>query len=361
MRFLWVVWSIFLIGCAAQPEVEPLPATDVGAVELRMAQQRTGGLNVAIQVFDTVDTPTSTIYVAASQVREVERRYLPYLLKQTLDRSGYWGAVRVLPRRDPSAEINIVATITESSGTARGLQVLVTTATGDVWLDRSYRDVGNSSDSAKDPNYILDPFQDIYSSIANDMALELFKQSADERQSLIDAALMVYGQELSPVVFSRYIEAGDNGYAVSALPARDDPMLANLLRIRDAEYLFADSVDAHYEKLYRTVGPTYAWWRFYNYELLAGNERLAKIDATRGATKGSWYAMERVYKTFREAKMNQDALRELSESFSRETEATRASVSGRVVELSGSLDQQYETWRRLLKAMYDEEMAPIVR
>ena len=51
--------------------------------------------------------------------------------------------------------------------------------------------------------------------------------------------------------------------------------------------------------------------------------------------------------------MNQDALRELSESFGRETSAIRAEISGRVFELSGSLDQQYVAWRRILRSMYE--------
>ena len=65
--------------------------------------------------------------------------------------------------------------------------------------------------------------------------------------------------------------------------------------------------------------------------------------------------MERIYKTFKETKMNQDALRELSESFERETAATVAEVLGRVVELNGSLEQQYDTWRLILQAMYEAE------
>ena len=354
MKVLPLVSLLVLIGCAtSKPVIEPRrPMAE--NVALRQANGETGGLNVSIRVFKAGNSPQTSIYVAASQVREVERRYFPYVLKRTLDRSGFWGAVRLLPRADPSAEINVAATIIESSGAALSLQILVTTATGQVWLDRIYHDVTDHIDYATDPDYVSDAFQDIYSRIANDMSERLLVQSEAQRREVIDAALIRYGQALSPDAFSRYIEATHDGYVLAALPALDDPLLLNLLRIRKSEYLFSDSVDAHYEKLYRTVGPTYAWWRYYSYELIVGNERLGGMDAARGAAKGSWYAMERIYKTFKEAKMNQDALRELSESFERETTATTAEISGRVVELSGSLDQQYDTWRLILQEMYEE-------
>ena len=130
IRWLFVLAFMSLYGCSINSVPVTVPFTVVGVSELKKKQQQSGGLNVAIRVFDAGDMPESSIYVAASQVREVERRYLPYLLKQTLDRSGYWGAVRVLPRSDPSAEINVSARILESNGRSLGLQVIATSATG---------------------------------------------------------------------------------------------------------------------------------------------------------------------------------------------------------------------------------------
>ena len=359
MRVLRFIFIIMLAGCSASNSViefdgRPAPET----AELSIAGDWTSGLNVSIRIFGTDKFLKNSIYVSAAHVREVERRYLPYMLKQTLDRSGFWGAVRVLPKNDPSAEINITATIMESSGVNLDLRVRVATATGDIWVDKIYQGRTDETDYTSDPDYMIDTFQDVYNRIANDMSFRLLELSGGGRRRIIDAALMLYGAALSPKLFSRYIESSGTGNILTALPARDDPILSNLYKIRDSEYLFADSVDAHYEKLYRTVGPTYAWWRYYSFELIRGNERLEGIDAARGATKGSWYSMERIYKIFKEAKMNQDALRELSESFERETTDTAAEVAGRVVELSGRLDHQYDTWRRILRTMYEDAAEP---
>ena len=53
--------------------------------------------------------------------------------------------------------------------------------------------------------------------------------------------------------------------------------------------------------------------------------------------------------------MNEDALRELTQSFDRETEATVADISGSVIRLTGTLERQYQDWRRLIKELYRKE------
>ena len=143
--------------------------------------------------------------------------------------------------------------------------------------------------------------------------------------------------------------------SLAGLPAANDPAFERIQRIRDSEYLFADSIDAHYESLQRQLGQTYAWWRYYSYELIMGNRRLETVDATRGATRGTYYSLNRVYETFRDSKMNEDALRELTDSFDRETEPTVTEIAGKVVQLHGTLDFQVDEWRRLLRQAWEQE------
>jgi len=349
-----LLFSLLLAGCNTAP-VEQVERVIPATIDLQIDDTGSAGLNVGIRVFDSEETVTSSIYVAASQVRFVEQRYLPYVLKRTLDRSGYWGAVRVMPRHDPSAEIRVEGRVIKSNGSTLAIHLRVFDATGRTWIDEIYRDEAEAQDYSKDPDYVIDPFRDLYHRVANDMAAFLQNLDTGDRRQILNTALVRYGNALSPDAFSRYFRQEDDQYRLVGLPAAGDPLLTGVRKIRESEYLFADSMDTHFELLYRTIGPTYAWWRYYNHELVAGNERIAGIDATRGASKGSWYAMERIYKTFKEAKMNQDALRELSESFGRETATTSAEVAGRMIELNGSLDNQYQTWRRILKQMYLDE------
>ncbi|MFT7218438.1 MAG: hypothetical protein ACI8Z1_000047 [Candidatus Azotimanducaceae bacterium] len=313
-------------------------------------------LNIAITEFKAKTSQTSTLLGAVGQVRRVESRYLPSQLKDTLDRTGFWGAVRVMPVVDPGAELNVTGEVIQSDGIVLHLRVTARDTSGRVWIDDVYEDRAGELDYAVDPDYRHDPFEDIYHQIANDLYQVRLSLADEEVRRIVDLTNMRYARALAPDVFGKYLEEVDGRLALLGLPAADDPLFARVQRIRESEYLFTDSVDAHYESLKQRLGPTYAWWRYYSYELTMGNRRLEGIDATRGATRGSWYAMERIYKTYKESKMNEDALRELSESFDRETAPTVAELSGRVVRLSGTLEKQYEQWRRILKEMYDAEL-----
>ena len=350
---------IFVHGCAVTPVATrslPEPASDPVTL-LTMTETLFEGIpiNVSVVQFTSVVASDGAQPGAVNQVRSVESRYLPYQLKQTLDRSGYWGAVRVMPENDPGAELNVTGIIKQSDGVQLVLQITAVDATGRLWLDREFSDRAGPSDYAVDPDYRVDPFQDIFNDIANAL-VELRQLTPDaEVAELLDVTMLRYASGLSGAVFDRYVTQTDGRYYLAGLPARDDPLYARIQKIRESEYLFSDAVDAHYESLQRRLGPTYAWWRYYSYELIEGNRRLEGIDATRGATRGSWYAMERIYKTYKESKMNEDALRELSDSFDRETAPTVAELSGRVFRLTGTLDKQYQQWRELLRQMVAEE------
>ncbi len=348
-----------LQGCGATPTTVspslPRPLSE-SLLQAELVDAQTP-LNVGIRVFDVATRSDQPVFSALPQVQSVERRLVPYRLKKTLDASGHWGAVRVMPRDDLSAELNVSGTVLFSDGVQMIVSVLATDAAGRVWLSGRYEDVATPEDYARDPSIAVDPFQDLFNRIANDLSRVLVATTEVEYQRLLDVAALRYASELSPESFARYLETAEDGMSLSlvGLPAIDDPLFARVLRVRESEYLFADSIDAHYNGLFREVGPTYAWWQHYSYELIMGNRRLEGVDATRGATKGSWYAMERVYKTYKESKMNEDALRELTESFDKETAPTVTELAGKVIQLNGTLDFQVDEWRRLLREIYREE------
>lgn len=358
LRTAFVVAILALAACTSNPQPAPreLPIPEI--VKLKAAENVENSrppLNISISVFQSEREVSGSLYSSAAQVRSVEQRYLPFLLKETLTRSGHWGAVRVMPRDDPSAEINVSGTILFSDGVELKLAIRVQDARGKVWFEQVYYDVASELDYAVDPNYQIDPFQDIYNKIANDMSDVLLLINDDTHRQILEVASVRYGMALSPEAFSKYLNSEEGLFVLVGLPSLDDPVFERVQRIRDSEYLFTDGVDAHYESLHRKLGPTYSWWRYFSYELIVGNQRLKTIDATRGATRGSWYAMERIYKTHKESKMNEDALRELTASFDRETAPIVTEIAGRVVELDGTLDTQYTQWRRLLRQLYLNE------
>ena len=351
---------VCLLGGCETPRVDPRQSSfpepaDVALVVFQVPEVLLARLNLSIAVFDVESKLENSIYSSKVQVSSVERRFLPFKLKQTLDRSGFWGAVRVMPQTDPNSEINVTGKILISDGVELKLQLLAVDATGRVWLDRVYHDVTSDLDYSTDPSYQIDPFQDLYNSVSNDLSGSLGSFTKLDRDQLLNVATLKYARELSTETFGRYLSEELGLITLNGLPSEDDPLFKRVQRIRESEYLFADSVGQHYESLHRQIGPTYAWWRYYSYELIEGNRKLTKVDATRGATRGSWYAMERIYKTYKESKMNEDELRELANSFDRETKSTVADLAGSVIRLTGTLERQYEEWRRLLRELYRNE------
>ena len=346
--------SVFRLAPVAKLRAPMFEPVELNYAHASLAERP--NLNISLETFTSTLKVSSPIYSSATRIRSVETRYLPYVLKRTLDLSQYWGAVRVLPRADPSAELQVSGTILSSDGVELRLLIKVTDATGQVWLDNLYHETATDLHYGATPHYLDDPFQNLFNRIANDLSARLQLVSTAAQQHILDMAMLSYAVALSPASFSGYLaDAQDGELKLLSLPARDDPLLSRVDKIRQGEYLFTDGVDAQYELLFRQLGPTYAWWRHYSYELIIGNEKLEQIDATRGATRGSWYAMERIYKTYKESKMNEDALRELTLSFDNETRPLVTQIAGKVIELSGTLDMQYDEWRRILRDIYREE------
>jgi hypothetical protein len=100
----------------------------------------------------------------------------------------------------------------------------------------------------------------------------------------------------------------------------------------------------------------YAYWRRYSFELIEYSKKIEQAGSPRvRSQEGSWASMEKVYRTYRESKMNEDSLREMAASFDAEISPTVTELEGTVIRLNGSLRAQYEEWRRLLREIYAAE------
>lgn len=354
IRYAIIVLLVWILAaCASAPSgiVEPdnivlQKSTTLDSVKL----------NVSLTLFDPGLADAGSNNGVFAQFRNAEAHYLPYVLKETLDDSRHWGAVRLLPLEDPTAELNITGTIIESNGVELKLHLRAFDATGRVWLDKVYNDLAIDHAYKGKLNYLIDPFQDGFNQIANDLAAVKAELTQPEAERLLDTAALRYGIALSPESFAGYLTTNDAGLVeVTRLPHREDPMFNRVKRIKEAEYAFADTVDAQYQALYHRMGETYTYWRRYSYELTQGNRDLELSDGRGGARRGSWKAMEEVYKTYRESRMNADALRELTAAFDSEITPTVVRVEDRVFNLSGSLHHQYIEWRSLLREVYEAE------
>lgn len=349
-----------LVACAANQSQRATQSVDVVLpglvpenVNLDYAQEtRAEPLNVSILLFELAaeNNQISRIY---EPIRNAEAAYLPVLLKNTLDESGFWGAVSVVPSMDTASEVFVRGTIIASDALRLSLRIEVRDSRGVVWFDRVYSDQANSAAYEQDVTVVADPYEDLFQQIANDMSSVMAVIQEADREAILNTAMLRYAVLLSPEAFSSYLaNLPDGTLNLTGLPARNDPLYRRVREIRGREYAVQDVVDAHFDQFFSEMGQVYPYWRQSSFELLAYNEQLeVKGDARR---RDSWQEVERVYRLYRERKLNEDELRELANSFEREIEPTIAELEGRVIELQGSLFDQYKTWRRILREIYTE-------
>jgi hypothetical protein len=70
---------------------------------------------------------------------------------------------------------------------------------------------------------------------------------------------------------------------------------------------------------------------------------------------GGAYSVYSGFQTKQESRINKDAIEELGTSFSSEAEPLTIEVEGQTIRLTGSAEQQYATWRSMLKQIYAQE------
>ena len=314
-------------------------------------------LDIGLAVFDAglPDDPTHNKDQGIfPRIREAEARYLPFALRQTLVDSNHWGPVRVLPDPDPETELLITGRIIDSDGIRLEVQVQAVDSRGVEWINQVYIESSSQDDYQTRAVNSERPFQELYDRVAADIYAVASQLSNTEIDNINQLSLLRYAGKLAPAAFSSYYTRSAEGlYQVVRLPARDDPMLARIQRVREQEYIFIDTVDEQYAALFSRMAPTYDLWRQYNREQSlyqdAHEERLADRSKPR---RGSYQAMKQTYNNYRWSKIQEQEAARLATGFNNEVEPTIMRLQGRVIELEGSLEDQYREWRKILHSIY---------
>lgn len=308
-------------------------------------------------------------------VRRSEARYIPIQLRNTLQSTGQWGAVRVVPGGSGWAELLLTGTIEKSNG--RDLQVHVSArdAAGRVWLDKDYKERADTTAYAKDrPLDGRDPFQALYNRLANDLVRARDKRRTRELAEVHDLARLRFAASLAPEPYGRYFAVGKGGRArVERLPAPDDPMIARVTAIRERDHMFVDTLNEHYSDFHARMDKAYDDWRAYSYteqlalDSIRRKSNLKKIlggiaviggllmDPTEDMGMkdvliiGGIAAVQSGFENAKEMGIHRAALSELTDSFENEVTPLVVDVDGKVVQLSGSAEQQFTQWREILE------------
>ena len=315
------------------------------------------------------------------EVRRAESSYISYQLKNTLEYTGNWGAVRVTPESSKSVDLELQGKILKSDGEKLKVLMRVTDAMGKVWFERTYEDTA-SRFSYKKPKE--DPFQDLYNDIANDLLKTREGLSREQLLEIKTVANLNFASDLVPDAFTGYLDESNRGQVKTVqLPAETNSMMRRVERIKEQEYLFVDTLDDYYSRFFREMKPSYDEWRHATYDeairlrevqrqaknslltgigliavgIAAGSEgnSWATDAAAAGAVVGGIGAIKSGLQRRKEAEIHAESLRELSQSLGTEITPYVLDIEGRTIELSGTAQEQYAQWRKLLKKIYIQE------
>jgi hypothetical protein len=336
-------------------------------------------VDVAIDLFapGVSETPPSPMLLKGirASVRKSEARYIPIHLRNTLQSSGQWGAVRVVPGGASWAELYVSGAIEKSNGKDLELEVKARDAAGRVWLKRVYKQSADTTAYAKDrPLDGRDPFQALYNRVANDLVRERDRRKPKELQAAREVAALRFAGEMVADPYASYLATDGKGRArVVRLPAADDPIMLRVGAIRERDHMFVDTLNEYYNDFYARMDRPYDDWRAYSYEeqkaldsinrastlkkILGGIAVLGGIlldprDDPAGVKDimilGGIAAINAGFEDGKEAGIHKAALSELADSFEGEITPLMVDVDGKVVQLTGSAEVQFEKWRQLL-------------
>lgn len=379
---LGLISTSVLAGCSSAPQGHQ--DDDVSLIQASSQVSEDQLIDVVVPVFDPglpeegQELPPGVF----PELRKSEARYFAVKLADTLQGTGHWGAVRVSPAPATIADLVISGTIIQSTGKRLILGVEVRDSTGRLWFERKYKAIADPAAYAEGSVGDAEPFQNLYNKISNDVLLALRERSSSEIADIRRVTELEYAADLLPSVYSSYLEEDRKGLTkIQRLPAEGDPMMERIAKVREREAMFVDVLNQHYAYFFEEMDQPYDDWRNFAYQeetALDQMRRKARTQKILGAIAvlgavlvqpssgaeaairdvavlGGMAAVQAGFATSKEAKIHIEALQELGASFESEVEPLVIDVEGHTLRLTGSVEEQYKTWRELLREIYSTE------
>ena len=159
------------------------------------------------------------------EIRGAESRYLAYHLKSTMQGTGHWGAVRVIPSTEAYTDIIVSATIVQSDGEFVELDVTVSDTIGEEWYTRRYGTQTGISSYSENRDRRQDPYQKVFNDIANDLHAYVETLEPQYVTRLQQVSELRFFGDMSPDAYGEHLSTADDGmFTVVRLPA-SNPVL----------------------------------------------------------------------------------------------------------------------------------------
>jgi hypothetical protein len=160
-------------------------------------------------------------------------------------------------------------------------------------------------------------------------------------------------------------------------------MLSRVRKVREREYLFIDTLDEYFAEFDRKMYNPYKEWRHATFEdaialkelqaqarsrMIAGGAAIiggiaaqgSDSDITQiggyGAIVGGAMTVKSAFTKKAEAQIHREVLQELGTSAEAEISPHTIELENQTVELSGTVDAQYDELKRVLRKIYYDEL-----
>jgi hypothetical protein len=342
-----------------------LSAAELSPAEIDVTPAANGrrvvALNVSIVVFDPgvpADQTSHSDPKVFPRIREIEAMFLPFVLRETLVRTNVWGAVRVVPRPDDAAELTVSGTIVRSDGDSLELRIRAVDASARVWLDKVFAGVVTDEYAKRDNESRVPAYQKLYDEIAEDLQIARTRFDDKTLKDIVEISLLRYAGQLAPSAFGDYLGTTAEGiFTIRRLPAKNDPMLDRIDRIRRTEYVITDTVDEKFQALHAEIASIYDLWREYRRKTIEYQREDARRaqETKSSAPRGSYGALRNQYDNYKFSRITAQEQNSLAVAFYNEVGPKVDAMETRVAELQGWVDEKYTEWYRLLEELFEVE------
>ena len=384
LLFLCLTALLGLSACSTQT-VKSTTITEALIEQNNIPEDELLDIGVAVfnPGFDDMDEDQQEL--TFGDVRMAETYYVANLLSTTLQSTGNWGVVRVVPNDSSTNDLAVKGTILQSDGETMLVHINVTDSSGRTWIDKDYEEVVSRYSYDNRLQGSRDSFQGLYNRIANDiLRYRQQNMSRDDLLNIRTISQIQFARSFAPQAFDQYLSTDRNGILeVQRLPAQNDPMLSRIEVIRERDYLYVDTMQDYYTNFVRQMEEPYTEFRRLSYDevmkldrlqresrrnmilgiaaIVGGlastqsNSSLAGVGTYAGILGGGWLIKE-AFQAGDEALLHVEALAELGQSLSNEVAPQTIELEERSVTLSGNVESQYEQWREILADMYANEI-----
>jgi len=378
---VFVIFTFFLSGCATHNRttstVGPQLSSSYSKTVNNQPVTPTPLLEVIIPVFDPgLPESEEDAKEVWPELRRAEANRFALKMKEALEATGKFGAVRVTPDGTATGDLYILGRIEASNGQEVAMEIEVVDISGKRWLEKSFEHEVSPEFHRDQRNKGMDPYDPLFEKAAVKIVEELNDHSLKELEDLQYIADLRFGTNFSEETFMQYMETKRNTFSLVSKPSDNDPMLARVKAIRVRDQLFIDSLQDNYASFSGQMNESYLMWQEQSlFEtqaaraakrksmgqalggvILIGLAVLAGVSGSNSNSTGASAAgatgailgglagaslLSKSFKTSEEAKVHRDALNELGQSIDMELSPRVIAFEKQSVELTGDARENF--------------------